>query len=194
MLYLLDFNVPKMDIAFAISATAFQSDANFEKMTDTVKEMIDRFGVHGRVHYSLLTFGNPPTVHIQFSDKLDNSTALNMLIEGVPKPSNGAALDKALNEAKMLFDPAAGGREDAKKILVVMMDKESDSSTEDAMKASKDLKDAGIRIIAVALGDEKNKREVERIAPIKDDAIKPNDTDKPRDIANKIINNILDGE
>ena len=34
---------------------------------------------------------------------------------------------------------------------------------------------------------------MERIVPVKDDAIKPNITDKGRDIANKIIDNILDG-
>lgn len=183
-----------MDVAFAISATAFDSDANFKKMKDTIKEFIDRFGAHGIVHYSLLTFGDPPTVHLKFSNKLANSTALKVLIEGVPKPSKGAALAKALNEAKMLFSPADGGRADAKKILVVMTDKESDSSSEVVMKVSKQLDDEGIRVIAVALGDEDNLREVETIVPIKEDAIKPNNTDEPKDIANKIIDNILNGE
>ena len=192
--YRLDFNVPKMDIAFAISATAFQSDANFMKMKDTVKEIINRYGVHGKVHYSLLTFGDSPTVHLQFSDKLANSTALKAVIDVVPKPSKGAALAKALSEAKMLFSEEAGGRVDAKKILVVMIDKESDSSSADATKASNELDDEGIRIIAVALGDEDNARELETIVPIKEDALKPNNTDEPRDIANKIIDNILDGE
>ena len=194
MLYPLDFNVPKMDIAFAISAAAFQSEANFKKMKDTVKEFIDRFGVHGRVRYSLLTFGDPPSVHLRFADKSNSSSALKVLIEGVPRPSRGAALAKALNEAKMLFSPVAGGRTDAKKILVVMIDKESDSSNKDAKKASKLLDNEGIRIIAVALGDEANVPEVESIVPIKEDAIKPNDTDKPRNIANKIIDNMLNGK
>lgn len=191
--YISDFNVPKMDIAFAISATAFQSDANFKKMTDTVKEFIDRFGVQGRVHYSLLTFGDPPVVHLNFSDKWDNSSALRALIDGIPKPLKGAVLAKALSKAQMLFNPASGVRTDAKKILVVLIDRESDSSAEDVTKASEQLKDEGIRIIALSFGDDKSKEEVERIVPVKDDAIKPNITDKGRDIANKIIDNILDG-
>ena len=191
--YISDFNVPKMDIAFAISATAFHSDANFKKMTDTVKEFIDRFGVQGRVHYSLLTFGDPPVVHLNFSDKWDNSSALRALIDGIPKPLKGAVLAKALSKAQMLFNPASGVRTDAKKILVVLIDRESDSSAEDVTKASEQLKDEGIRIIALSFGDVKSKEEVERIVPVKDDAIKPNITDKGRDIANKIIDNMLDG-
>ena len=193
-LYPLDFNVPKMDVAFAISATAFQSDANFKKMQDTIKEFIDRFGVQGRVHYALVTFGDPPSIHLQFSDKSASLSTLKGLIEGVPKPSKEAALDKALRTAKMLFKPAAGGRVDAEKILVVMTDRESDSSSEDSMKASKQLEHEGIRVIAVPLGDEDNVNELKPIVPIKEDVIKPNTTDKPRDIADKIIDNMLDGK
>lgn len=183
-----------MDVAFAVSATAFQSDSNFKKMQDTIREFVDRLGVQGRVHYALVTFGDPPTTHLQFSDKLASLTALNDLIERVPMPSKEAALDKALNTAKMLFSPAAGGRVDARKILVVMTDRESDSSSEDAMKSSKQVNDEGIRVIAVPLGDEDNVNEVKIIVSIKEDVIKPNITDEPRDIADKIIDNILDGE
>ena len=183
-----------MDVAFAISATAFQSGANFKKMQDTIKEFVDRLGVHGRVHYALVTFGDPPTTHLQFSNKSSSLTALKDLIENVPIPSNEAALDKALTTAKVLFSPVAGGRVDAKKILVVMTDRESDSSSEDAMKSSKQVTDEGIRVIAVPLGDEDNVNEVKTIVSIKEDVIKPNVTDEPRDIADKIIDNILDGE
>lgn len=193
-LFFLDFNVPKMDVAFAISATAFQSDANFKKMQDTIKEFVDRFGVQGRVLYALVTFGDPPTIHLQFNENTTSLSTLKDLIEGVPKPSKEAALDKALSTAKMLFSPAAGGREDAKKILVVMTDRESDSSSKDSMKASKQLEDEGIRVIAVPLGDEDNVNEVKTIVPIKEDVIKPNTTDKPRDIADKIIDNMLNGK
>ena len=188
-----DFNVPKMDVAFAISATAFQSDANFKKMQDTIKEFIDRFGVQGRVLYALVTFGDPPTTHLQFNENATSLSTLKDLIEGVPKPSKEAALDKALSTAKTLFSPAAGGREEAKKILVVMTDRESDSSSEDSTKASKQLEDEGIRVIAVPLGDEENVNEVKTIVPIKEDVIKPNTTDKPRDIADEIIDNMLNG-
>lgn len=183
-----------MDVAFAISATAFQSDANFKKMQDTIKEFVDRLGVHGKVHYALLTFGDPPTTHLQFGDKSASLTALKDLIEKVPMPSKEAALDKALSTVKMLFIPAAGGRVDAKKILVIMTDRESDSSSEDAMKSSKQVTDEGIRVIAVPLGDEDNVNEVKTIVSIKEDVIKPNITDEPRDIADKIIDTILDGE
>lgn len=192
--YSLDLNVPKMDVAFAISATAFQSDTNFKKMQDTIKEFVDRLGVHGRVHYALVTFGDPPTTHLQFSNKSASLTALKDLIAKVPIPSKEAALDKALTTSKMLFSPVAGGRVNAKKILVVMTDRESDSSSEDAMKSSKQVTDEGIRVIAVPLGDEHNVDEVKIIVSIKDDVIRPNVTDEPRDIADKIIDNILDGE
>jgi len=49
-------------------------------------------------------------------------------------------------------------------------------------------------VIAVPLGDEDNVNEVKTIVSIKEDVIKPNITDEPRDIADKIIDTILDGE
>lgn len=163
-------------------------------MKDIVEMFIDRFGIHGRVHYSLLTFGNPPEVHLEFSAKSNSSATLRSLIEGVPKPDTGVALAEALRDAKMLFSPAAGGRKDAKRILVVMIDKESDDGSQDVKEAAKGLDDEGVRVIAVAFGDEDNFREVEAVVGIEEDAIKPNDTDSPRQIANTIIDNMLNGK
>ena len=191
---LLDFNVPEMDIAFAISTTAFQSDLAFEKMKDTVNEFVNRFGVLGRVHYSVLTFGDSPTVHLQFNNKSTTKSSLMQVVGNIPKPSKGAALGKALVAAKMVFNPASGGRPQANKILVVMIDRESDSSEEDARKAAKDLQQDGIRIIAVALGDEHNLDEVEMIVPIKEDVFKSNKSDDAKDIADSLVKNMLDGE
>lgn len=193
LFYSADFNVPKMDIAFAISATALQSDANFMKMKDTVKEFVDRFGVHGRVHYAVMTFGDPPTKDLQFSHKMTSSSTFKELIDGIGKPSREAALDEALSVAKLLFSPGEGGREDAEKILIVMNDRESDSSNKGVVKSSRQLKTAGIRVIAVPLGDEDNLNEVEVIVSISEDIIKPKTTDKPRHISNKIVRNILNG-
>lgn len=182
-----------MDIAFAISATAHQSDANFMKVKDTVKQFVDRFGVHGRVHYALMTFGDPPTKDLQFSDKMASPSTLKELIDGIGKPSREAALDEALSAAKLLFSPGAGGREDAEKILIVMTDRESDSSNKDVMMSAKQLKNEGIRVIAVPLGDEDNLNEVEVIVSIGEDVIKPKTTDKPRHISDEIVGNILNG-
>ena len=163
-------------------------------MKDVVEMFIDRFGIHGRVHYSLLTFGNPPEIHLEFSAKSNSSASLRSLIQGVPKPATGVALAEALRDAKMLFSPAAGGRKDAKRILVVIIDKESDDGSQDVREAAKGLEDGGVRVIAVALGDEDNFREVEAVVGIEEDAIKPNDTDSPRHIANTVIDHMLNGK
>ena len=186
--------MPKTDIAFAISAAAFKTQVNFKKMKDAVKVFIDRFGIHGRVHYSLLTFGDPPKVHLNFSAKSNSSVALKALIEGVPKPDAAVALAEALQHAKMLFTASAGGRTDAKKILVVMTDKESDSGSQNVEEAAQGLAHEGIRVIAVAFGDEDNLHEIESIVDIKEDAFKPNVTDSSRDVANNVIDNMLNGE
>lgn len=61
-------------------------------MKDVVKVFIDRFGIYGRVYYSLLMFGDFFKVYFNFSVKFNSLVVLKVLIEGVLKFDVGVVL------------------------------------------------------------------------------------------------------
>ena len=173
-----------MDLAFVISTTAVDQDKNFEKTKEIIKETVEKFGLQ-RVRYTLITFGATPDVRIRFDNVFDTEEELGKLIDNVKKSLGEAALDKALEEARYLFALAEDARPNATKVLVVITDKTSDSTVEDVQFAAKKLKDDGVRVIAIALGDE--------FDPVSPEVIKPDKDSSPEDIVEVLVITVLNG-
>lgn len=80
VLLLLDVpKIPEMNLAFAISARAVDDVANFEKMKDILKAIVQRFGSN-RIHYSVITFGDPPIIALPFDRRLPSDEDLERFI------------------------------------------------------------------------------------------------------------------
>lgn len=77
--------IPQLDMVFTISAAALASDYNFESTKGIIKKIIDKYGVD-RISYSLVTYGDPPAVHLRFREKFKRDRLVK-LIEALPKPS-----------------------------------------------------------------------------------------------------------
>lgn len=106
-----------------------------------------------------------------------------------------AALDKALESARTLFnDPAA--RPDAKKVLVVITDKASGLHSATIKSAAKPLKQSKIRIIAFSVGGEGSTRELENLTPHLDDVrqVKSIAFERPEKLGQEIMKLVLTGE
>ena len=115
-----------MDLAFAISTTSRLAQNNFHLIKDAVKHMIDVYGV-GRVRYGVITFGSSATIRIPFTDAIQDPTDLKNSVASLPRMGGSPALDEALQKAETLFKGST--REKAKKILVVVIDRSSSSTT-----------------------------------------------------------------
>lgn len=179
-----------MDIAFVISATSPSAILNFAKIKDIVREVIELYGVQ-KVYYSVILFGRDPTVRIRFSQQYPES-ALKATIAALPRPTDGSSLHSALESAQGVF--SEGGRPDAKKVVVVVVDEKSESSIEDVKNAAGMLEDDGIKVIAVAFGDQASHDETSAATVNKDNFVKANRTDDPKDIAEEITTKIAKGE
>ena len=173
-----------MDLAFVISTTAVDQDKNFEKTKEIIKQTVETFGLH-RVRYSLITFGATPDVRIRFDNVFDTEEELGQLVDNVKKAFGDAALDKALEEVRYLFTLAEDARPNAMKVLVVITDKRSDSSEEEVEIASEKLRDDGVRVIAIALGDESDTVTPEVIKPEKDSG--------PEEVVKELVKTVLNG-
>lgn len=100
-------SIPEMDLLFAISTTATESDANMAYIKDVIYKIIEKYGIK-TLKYSLLTFGQEPVVHFKFNFTPDEVDRLKQSIGKVDMQSSGASLVKAVEGAKEVFDEAQG--------------------------------------------------------------------------------------
>lgn len=177
--------VPEMDLAFVISTTAVDQDKNFEKTKEIVKKTVHMFGL-SRVRYSLITFGETPDVKIRFDNAFDSEEDLGKLVDNVKKALGNAALHKALEEVRYLFAVAEDTRPNAKRVVVVITDKRSDSTVDDVQFTARKLKDDGVRVIAIALGDEYD--------PVSKEAIQPEKKSSPEEVVKHLVDTVLNGK
>ena len=181
--------VPELELGFAIAADSSESDKTFTLMKDTVTSIIDKYGM-GRVRYGLIVFGDSASIKANFRDGFQLEQ-LKTLIEISVKEPSGAALDKALEEAKKLFT-GAGVRGDARKVLVVITDKASGRSPSDIRDAAGELEDEQVHIVGVSIGEESDEEELESMNPSV--VVSEKKDSYPEDVADSVMKAVLEGE
>lgn len=117
-----------------------------------------------------------------------------IIAESISKNNRGAALVDVLREATKQFDAAGKVRPHARKVLVVIADKDSESRGEDLKKEVFKLQPVGIKVIAVALGEESDKDELDILTPEEGGVIEANNTDGAKKTAHAIMKKALKGK
>lgn len=85
--------------------------------------MVESYGVH-RVHYGFIVFGSSADLRIPFTDQITDTADLQTAVEEkLMSTSSSPNLEAALEMAETLF--ANSTRDEATKILIVIMDKNS---------------------------------------------------------------------
>lgn len=85
--------------------------------------MVESYGVH-RVHYGFIVFGSSADLRIPFKDQITDTADLQTAVEEkLTSTSRSPNLEAALEMAETLF--ANSTRDEATKILIVIMDKKS---------------------------------------------------------------------
>lgn len=121
----LDPEGPEIDLGFAISVAPGVAQENLKLVKETVQEMIDRYNV-GRVRYGFIVFGSSAVLKIPFTDHLTDPADLKKAVDDeLTSALSSPNLDAALDKAETLFNGSK--RDQAKKILIVIMDKKSPS-------------------------------------------------------------------
>lgn len=93
----------------------------------------------------------------------------------------------SFKDARDLFDPSAGARPYAKKVLVIISDYHSTSKEDNIIDMTELLHEDGIRIIAVPFGIQADSNQLEKITSTKKDVLPSRETDNPKKIADKIM-------
>ena len=117
-------------------------------------------------HLGLITFSTDAQVMLNFKRFSDPDAFAEAKDAVRVKPHTGKFTGQALKLAKdSLF--GAVHRPDALDVLVIMTD---GPSTDNVMAPARSLRDMGVKIIAIGLGDHINKRQLANIASDPDDS------------------------
>ena len=193
LLYLSDeLRTPQIDLAFVISAYATSAADTFQRIKDTLNAIVEEYGVTGRIRYGLVTFGRDATQKLSFSEEISDINSLKAKIRFTQRPFGEPDLQRALEEAKKLFD-SEPKRPDAKKVIVVITDKKSTSRPEDVKKAFIPLEEGGVTVVPVAVGPSADPNELERITSNRGYLIKTERELDPDVTAEQIMEKVLKG-
>ena len=184
--------VPRIDLGFVISATTVSASDTFQRIKDTINTIIDEYGVASRLRYGLVVFGREAVLKLSFSEESADVNSLKAKITSTQRPDGEPNLQKALEEAKKLFDSEVA-RPGVKKVLVVITDKKSTSSQENVKKALVPLEEQKVKIVPVAVGSSADPNELERITSNRGYLIETKRELDPDTTAEKIMVKVLKG-
>ena len=175
---------------FAISATSASSKQSYELMKNTVKKFIDTYGVN-KIHYSVIVYGNQVIRVVNFNRTFPlSANELKTAIDRQPALPGVPVLTNALKEAYRVFKESVG-RSGAKKVLVVITDMNSGSSTNSLSQAVRPLEDLGVLVISIGVGNEVSRSELNIISPNPLDVISARLNINPSVLAVRIMERIL---
>ena len=138
----------------------------FDKIKLLATNVLKRFKISKTAtHVGLLEFSNEVSRLLQL-DGLYDSEEIRKVIRNIsPSGGDGMATDEMLEEAAdKMFAVPAGGRADAAKVLVVVTDGKSTGKVP-LKEAVKPVKDKGIRVYVVDIGDETDPQEIRDLTP-----------------------------
>lgn len=175
---------------FAISARgAFDSAKNFREMKDIIDRVIAKYGI-GKIQYSFVVFGSTPAVRLTFTRPVNDEQLRGILQQ--TQRSVGASLKDTLKRAERIFD--ASPRPNAKRVLVLVMDKRSDNRLDDVKLSAESLWRSGVKVIPVAFGREAAQDEMEATTSEEDNLIDVRAASNPDQVAQEIMEKVLEGQ
>ena len=152
------------DIVFVLDASSSEGAVNFHKQLDFVSRVANDFLIGpAKVQIGVVTFAETPNIEIklnQYSDKAALLTAIQMIAYTQGTTHTDLALKLTREQ---MFTRDAGDRDDAKDYVIILTDGVSADSNFTQTEAAM-LKQLGIEIIAIGIGEGVNNQEVTGMA------------------------------
>ena len=194
MAYFLDSMPPlNVDLGFAISVTDIRANETYENVKDVVKYIVSTQGI-ANIRYGVILFADSANTYIPFSHTFPDKGTLMSLLDAFPAPSGSPDLQKALDEAKSMFDKAPSRRPGAKKVLVVIMDNKAINDAIAIRKAATGLEEEDIQVIPVGVGANVDDEDLESITSNKKNVITTDKDGDPSSVGKEILEKIIQGK
>ena len=101
-------------MAFAISANSVNFMQTFRLMKDTIAWIIGKYGTD-KLRYSVILFSDDASTELTFDEDVPTPNTLIQRVQRLSRKTGGPDLNKALEEAKKVFE-SAGARPEARKV------------------------------------------------------------------------------
>ena len=159
----------------------------------TLKSILVEYGTK-KVHYAVITFGETAVIRMKFKDNIKTKEELAALVANLPSTRGSPNLDNALTKGIELFSIQEGGRLDARKVLVVMVDTK-DESVDEVDKKVKELGDSKIKVVPVVVGSEVKPEDLAPVEPDKnkEKVVKTDKNEDPDRLSKRLVQQILQG-
>lgn len=145
-------NLQEADVIFLCDGSDMVSDSEFVTMTTFLSDLIDNFDIQSqRMKIGMAQYGSRYQEIIELESSL-NKTQWKSRIQTMAKSKGFPRIDFALKHVSHMFHPSVGGRKNAgvPQMLVVITSGYPRYDVADAVKV---LKDLGICVLALGIGD-----------------------------------------
>ena len=177
-----------VDLAFVVDSSGSINRTTFKREKHLVEVISKRLGIsptHGRA--AIVLYSGNASIEAGF-DTYTSEKDFVAAVGNLPYLSGGTSIDKALDLAhNQVFSQARDG---VAKVAVVLTDARQDRSATGLKDASAALRNQGVRVLAVGMGDDVDRNELKSLVKSKDDALFTTEFDnlnlRLREIRNEI--------
>ena len=175
-----------VDVIFVMGSANPNAMETFSKEKEIVNNMVET-PKDAFAHYGIVQFGKTGETKIPLGDH-GNKKTLKERVKKLPW-KEGKSLDNGIKTAGKEFED--NGRPKARKVLVVFIDGNDDSTKDKLKKEAEPLKKKNIKIVPVILGENVDKEKVKPFLPKKK---KPKKGKDPKRLSEQIAEETFNGE
>ena len=168
--------IPVLDLVFALDGSDSLTTEQFDQMKQYVENMISKYPISKHAtHIAVLEYSTGVSMYIPLDYSFDRSELLAALQNLRPSQGNQVNTEKLLKIVSNVFSFKNGGRPDASKALVILTD---DKPKKDLTMVGEPLKESGVRVYVVTIGDKVSPDDFINIVPDKSTTYPANSTDE----------------
>ena len=190
MLFLL-FSELLLDVVFALDGSESLANKGFDGIKILVETMLDNYNIsETETHVGIVEFSDKANVILPLNELFEPNLIKDKVQRIIPSGGKGTVTDEALRKsADVVFDVKSGGRPGASKVLIIVTDGTS-SGKEPPKRAVKPVKEKGVRVYVVNIGEDTDKDELKDIAPTEKNIYPAKTPQEIPSIAPKLVDDI----
>ncbi|XP_028394002.1 collagen alpha-5(VI) chain-like [Dendronephthya gigantea] len=180
-----------VDLVIALDGSENLAEKGFDKIKDLVKAIIENQTIsETETHIGVVEFSDEAHVILPLNELFEPTAIHDKVQRIIPSGGKNRVTDEALRKsADNVFDAKSGGRPGASKVLIIVTDGKS-TGKEPPKRAVKPVKEKGVRVYVVNIGEDADKDELKDIVPTEKNIYHVKDSDKVPDIAPKLVEDI----
>ena len=190
-LFICLFADEKLDLAFLIDGSATMSNAGFQASKVFIKALYSNFPIgEDSTHVALVVYGKDSLVVFNLTGNTDKESIDKKLLHTANPSSDGNFMGRGLKTVKeKVYDVSA--RPGGHQVLVLLV---AGKSLDDVQAPSRVLRDEGVKIFCIAIGDKVDVDQIRDVVSVpEDDHLAATSSEQLGKLLSPIVQNIRKG-